>query len=117
MVFGKVGDDEDRLGSLPPSQCLRVHYHAPAPGLHQHTGAVDLRLLKSFNLLGSQKHQPVCNPFSATWQFLLLSVKLVCGVQMTECSCSWPWTSPPADLWGLTLSMRLLILQFTSTTL
>ena len=34
---------------------------------------------------------------------------------MTECS--WPWTSPPADLWGLTLSMRLLILQFTSTTL
>ena len=64
MVFGKVGGDEDRLG-LPPPQCLRVHHDAPAPGLHQTTGAVDLRLLKSFNLLVSQKHQLVCSPFSA----------------------------------------------------
>ena len=69
MVFGKVGGDEDRLG-LPPPQCLRVHHDAPAPGLPKDTGAVDLRKLKSFHLLGSQLHnqklQPVCSPFSAT---------------------------------------------------
>ena len=67
--FGKGGGDEDRLG-LPPPQCLRVHRDAPAPGLPQDTGAVDLRMLKSLNLmvaqLQNQLHQAVFNPFPAT---------------------------------------------------